>query len=179
MQRNRPDRPDMRVSGNLRLPSARRGALRHATMLIMFLAMIAGISRSLAQTSPTDGATAALKIVFLHQLHRYADADEDSQIRLASRLGLPRADLAAIFAAARSFASAERQLMLDAKAYRQRQNASGRPLDIRIIQEFTARRYAIARSVIDSLHTELPQTSYLAVQRFLVNEFPKSVVSWR
>jgi hypothetical protein len=69
--------------------------------------------------------------------------------------------------------------MLDAKTYRQRQNASGKPLDIRTVQEFTARRNELARSALASLQASLSHASYSAIQRFLANDYPKVVVSWR
>ena len=153
---------------------------RLAMSLLLPLLVIGGTLTSRAQTALLDGAKAdTLKIAFLHQLQRYANADVNTKIQLASRLGVSTSDLAPVFAAARDFAAAERALMMEAGAYRQRQQALSRPMETRSVQEFAARRFALARAAIDSLQTTLSPASYAAFRRYLTSEFPKSVAFWR
>ena len=160
--------------------SSRSHGQRLATAFILLLAGIASNLESSAQPSPPDPRVGdALKIAFLHQLQNYENADQNSKNQLAARLGIPVSDLKPLFAAVQEFATAERDLMLEAKGYRERQNALSKPLDSGTVRAFATRRYALARSAVVSLQTGLSAVSYAAIQRFLATEFPKSVVFWR
>lgn len=149
------------------------------------LAVFVLLSTTLWSQSPAPiGLSAAeaadtLKIAFLHQVQRYSAADADAKAQFARRVGIIDSELATLFAAAHDFASAEESLMTQARAYRERQVSSNKPLDLATVKDFTARRYTLARQAIGSLQKRLSPTSYSSLQRFLTTEFPKSVAFWR
>ena len=156
------------------------GAPRLAIVTALVFSGIGGSLRSEAQTSaPASGHADALNIVFLHQVQKYANADPNTAVRFAARLGVTPAELKTLFSTARGFISADYELMMEQRAYREHQNSLRKPLDLPTIKHFTARRYTLARSAISSLQNNLSPASYAAVQHFLTNEFPKSVVFWR
>ncbi len=130
------------------------------------------VCSAFAQTVP-DQPT--IYILFLTQHAAVAADGRASDLNRAAALHLTVADLRVVDSVAAEFMRRDEILRTEARKYHRGVSALNRRQDPQIVHSFTVRRNALAMSAFTELQARMPPSEFGALQRYLSEDFNKSI----
>jgi hypothetical protein len=150
-----------------------------STWIILALTVSCGTSAALGQ-GPAVTDTTTLDGIFLHAhcrdaARRAAGLPGPTANDVAARLGVSTPAIAVLDSVCASLAADEASLRDEALRAHEASQKTGKPLDISVVRQFTARRVGLTASAMTRLQSGMTPAGYAALSKYISGTFARSL----